>query len=229
MNNYRIIQSIFLTIVSNILWGCSNDNFSNCQLPCQLGINQTDEGLTVASFMNILVARGWINEESVSSLTATYAPDDFSAVLETKSEIHLDENAPDQYQPSIILDIGYIGGMNPDFAGIPSELIKSIRIESDLTVLQAILHYGLPQGGQVFPVYTSKDLEPYNPCFGSSLYIAYYNNGRTIIRTYVNPPILLNLWTSSVQIMYPIGRNYETERAFWIGKYERMNHSPCSR
>ena len=221
MKNRTVFKCISLLVLLTILIGCSATDVSNCNMLCELGINQ-DSNITVENLTDILIDVGWITDSSVENLTATYETDAFSSVLETKVVIPLNESAPAQ----LVLYIGNIGGINPDQTSIFSEYIEGIQIESQFNVFQTLLQYGLPQGGRVLPIYTENDLAPSNPCPQRSHYIAYYDNGRTIIRATVNRPLLVYLWTTSVEMVYPVGDTL-SQISPWVGRYERMDHRPC--
>lgn len=204
--------------------GCAPAASNICDLPCELGIDQTAP-LTVIRFVDYLIADNWLQARP-SGFQATYAPDTFSNVLETTTLITLDGSWPHFYGTEINLYIGSVGGINPNHQMIAMEEIEAIQVTTKLPIVLSWLLYGLPEGGQVLPYYLTEDLAATNPCPNRSHYVAYYHDSRTIIRGVVQRPIWLNLWFTPVEIVYPIAERLEYT-TYWKGRFERMDHIPC--
>ena len=211
-----------LLIVSS---GCAFKGLTSCRLPCQLGIDQTN-ALSVQDFLDILLEYSWIRDDPERTLQAMYAWDTFSNVLETTTSIELNGVSNPIYGSDINLYIGNVGTVELNHESVPLERLESIQVQTDIPIPLSWLLYGLPEGGRVLPFYLASDLNEINPCPDRSHYIAYHDGGNTIIRAVVKRPILINLWTTPVEIVYPI----DEVLAFYsslIGQYQRMDHSPC--
>lgn len=221
----RLLIRFIIFLVMIFLSGCVSGESANCRLPCQLEISQT-EPISVQNLLNTLLEHGWIQENPNRSLQATYARDTFSNVLETTVSIELDGTRPHFYGSEIILYIGHIGSviLNPE--NILSQRIESIQVDTYISISTTWLFYGMPQGGRILPFYLPEDISETNPCSDRSHYIAYYDEGNTIIRAVVAHPILSNLWTTPVEIVYPIDEELEFS-SLWIGQFDRMDHTPC--
>lgn len=218
----RLTSLLVLLVVSS---GCLLVESPTCRLPCQLGIDQ-NEPLTVQDFVDTLENHGWVQDDPDRTFQPWYSKDAFSSVLETTTIITLDGDSPQLYGSEIKLYIGYVGGISPDYEGVPSEAIENIHVTTTMPLLISWLFYGLPEGGKVLPYTMPGDLNEYNPCPHYSNYIAYHDGGRTIIRAAINRPLLVNLWSAPVEIVYPF-ESYLTFASSWIGRFERMDHLPC--
>lgn len=222
MKNHKGWHAVMLIFALTGLIGCSVNTSANCNLFCQLNIVQENE-LTVGEFLEVLRDRKWVTDNITRDLTVMYETDAFSSVLETTLIVPLDIG---DSKSQLVLYIGNIGGSYPDYSNIPSELIEGIKIDSELTIFQTLVYYGLPQGGNILPIYMENDLRETNPCPQNSHYIGYYNEGGTIVRATVDRPLLYNLWMTEVEIMYPVGDSLQRSSR-WRGRYERMDHRPC--
>lgn len=199
---------------------------ANCPLPCQLGIDQTNP-LSVQDFLNALLEHSWIQDNPERTFQAMYAPDTFSNVLETTTSIALDGVPPEIYGSEIDLYIGNVGTVELNNEAVPSEQIEAIKVDTNIPIPISWLLYGLPEGGRVLPFYLPSDLDETNPCPDRSHYVAYYDGGSTIIRAVIPRPILINLWTSPIEIVYPIDEVLEFSSS-WIGRFDTMDHEPCT-
>ncbi len=198
---------------------------TNCRVPCRLGLDQT-QSLVVQNFLNVLSEHEWLHDNSGHALQAIYARDTFSNVLETTTAIELDSIPSTGIGSEINLYIGYVGTVILDNENVLSERVKLIQFHTDIPLLLSWLLYGLPQGGRVLPIYFPNDLDEPNPCPNRSHYVAYHDNGNTIIRAVIEHPILIRMWTTSVKIVYPF-EEYLEFSSEWIGQFERMDHNPC--
>lgn len=221
----RYIAKFIISSLPAFLLGCTLAEVSDCLLPCQLGVDQTNP-LFVQDFLNTLLEHGWIQDGPERTFQAMYAPDTFSNVLETTTFIALDGDSPEIYGSEIDLYIGNVGTVELDNEAVPSEQIEAIKIDTNIPIPISWLLYGLPNGGEVLPFYLASDLSETNPCPNRSHYIAYYHGGRTIIRAVVARPILINLWVTPVEIVFPIDEVLEFSSS-WIGRFDTMDHTPC--
>jgi hypothetical protein len=216
---------LYSCIIVLFISGCSGQEYDNCDLPCQLEIDQ-NTSLTVQDFINALVQKGWLQSTLSYRPYTAYARDTFSNVLETTTTIVNDGDLSPDIPSQVDLYIGYVGGISPDNENILSEQIENIRIFSDMTLFESVLIYGSPQGGQILPYFTEGDLAETNPCPNRSHYVAYYDNGKTIIRASIEHPLDENMWSTQVEIVYPIGEALEFSQLH-IGHFDKMDHTPC--
>lgn len=221
---FRPVWGLFFVLV--VLTSCITSYTTHCDLLCELEIDPTQH-VNVAALIDRLLALGWIQEDVTKTMQAEYARDTFSNVLETTTVLDLDRIYPEGSAPRVKLYIGYVGGIQPQHEIVPTKQIELIALESHLSVFETLFLYGLPEGGQVFPIYSADDLQQANPCPDRSHYVAYYHDGRTIIRAVVRRPIWLKLWFTPIEIVYPLNDDLEFARAVWSGRYERMDHIPC--
>ncbi len=201
---------------------------SVCNWMCQLGVNQT-ESITVQEFINVLLEHGWLENDPTDTLYASYYQDTYSQVLETTTIIPLDGVYPPIFQPDVKLYIGSVDGIQPDHTQIPFEEIEKIQFTTTIPIWMSWLVYGLPEGGNVLPFYSFTDadlacMKTYNsiPYYH---YLAYYDNGKMIIRADFTDSISFGFLLTPVEVVYVF--DYLEYYASLIGHFEQIKLKSC--
>ncbi|MDX2076385.1 MAG: hypothetical protein SFZ02_08125 [bacterium] len=226
---YRIFLSkLMLLGVIILLSGCGRAPATMCNLMCEWGIDQTNP-LTVEVFIDILMQQGWLQNDPTTNLYASYYADTYSSVLETTTIIPLDGAYPQLYESDIKLYIGYVGGIRPEHTGIPFEEIEKIQFNTTIPIWLSWLLFGIPEGGNVSPFYlpNDEDLECANYYNSPPYYhyLAYYNDGKMIIRADFTDSIWLNFLITPVEIVYIFdGLEFYSS---WIGRFESVKSMNC--
>jgi len=221
---------LILLTIGLLSSGCATEKAAEYNLPFALGMDQSNV-LTVQDFVDTLVDANWVRANPDHTFFPTYSADRYSFLLETTVSVELDGKPPVAYGTTLGLYIQWVGGIAAKPEYVPSAEVHRIWFGTDLTIWESWLIYGIPESGWVWPIFTKEDFEVPRQCAEQSNYIAYYDGGRMLIRAVVKWPLIINFWTTPVEIVYPLGEALEEEVEF-VSRFSRlcrMDHNPCDR
>jgi hypothetical protein len=212
----------FALILSILASRCTTYLASDYDLPSALEIDQETE-FDVQHLVDQLVAAGWMRDDPERVLPHAYSTDKFSLVLNTWTELVLDGNPPANFGRKLGAYIGYVGGIQGTSEAVPFSEVEYVWYSPDMTIIESLLIFGMPDSGHVWPWARPGD---FGPCVDGSLYRAYYIDEQIYIRARVKRPVLIFYLITRVEIVFPFGK--ELEYLPVNDTLHRMDHDPCN-